>query len=106
MKFEPKISGVKVTDFEIEPIFDSQFISLEDCIKADLKQEVMNFILDKLRFYRGDKKEGETVTPWYCVMDYDTIYKLSVLQNYPQYEQELKNYFGDNWLKYYIRFGH
>lgn len=106
MTFEPKMSGTKVTDFEIKPIFNSQFVSLEDCIKADLKQEVMNFILDTLRFYKGDKEEGETVTPWYCIIDYDTIYKLSVLQNYPQYEQELKEYFGDNWLKHYIRFGH
>lgn len=106
MTFEPKMSGTKVTDFEIKPIFNSQFVSLEDCIKADLKQEVMNFILDTLRFYKGDKEEGETVISWYCIIDYDTIYKLSVLQNYPQYEQELKEYFGDNWLKHYIRFGH
>lgn len=106
MKFEPKMSGTTVTDFDIKPIFNSQFISLEECIKADLKQEVMDFILDTLRFYRGEKEEGETVTPWFCIMDYDTIYKLSVLQNYPQYEQELKEYFGDNWLKHYIRFRH
>lgn len=106
MNFEPKMSGVTVTGFNIKPIFNSQFISLEDCIKADLKQEVMNFILDTLRFYKGEKEEGETVAPWYCTMDYDTIYKISILQNYPQYEQELKEYFGNNWIKHYIRFGH
>jgi len=100
MNFEPKMSGVKVTDFNIKPIFNSQFVSLEDCIKADLKQETMNFILDTLRFYKGDDNS------WYCMMDYDTIYKISILQNYPQYEQELKEYFGDSWIKHYIRFGH
>ena len=33
MKFEEKISGTKVTDFEINSLFSSQFISLQEVME-------------------------------------------------------------------------
>jgi hypothetical protein len=66
----------------------------------DFKQETMDWILDTLRFSKcvnGD---------WLTIIDLDSVYKLSILENYPEYEKELKDYFGDNWMKHYIRFGH
>ena len=107
MQFESKISGTKVTGFEIIPIFTSQFVSLADVIALDLKQETMDYILDTLRFSRGERTEenkGECI--WYCIMDWDTIYKLSVLENYPEYAEEFEDYFGNNWMNHYIRFNH
>ena len=105
MTFEAKISGTKVTDFNITPIFNSQYISLESLLKLDLKQETMNFILDTFRFSKGERTKEEDEI-WWAILDWDTIYKLSCLEKYPQYVEEFKSYFGENWLKHYIRFNH
>lgn len=101
MKIESKISGWRITDFKITPIFDSQFINLKDVIAKIKKQETMNYILDEFRFTRGEV-DGE----WFAIFDYDTIYKISIMENYPEYEKELKEHFGENWSKHYLRFNH
>ena len=100
MKFEGKISGVSVTDFNITPIFKGQIVNLTDCLTIIKRQETMDFLLDTFRFSLC--KDGQ----WRAVLDWDTIFKISILENYPNYEEELINYFGENWLKHYIRFGH
>lgn len=100
MKFEPKISGTTVTEFSIIPIFNDQIVSLSQCMEVIKQQEAMDFILDTFRFSlcaNGD---------WRAILDWDSIMKVSVLENYPQYEQEFIDYFGENWLKHYIRFNH
>lgn len=103
MIFESKISGTKVTDFDITPIFESQFVWLSEAMEKVQKQETMNFLLDTYRFSKGcEEKEHD----WCAIIDWDSIYKLSVLENYPEYEKEFIEYFGDNWLKHYIRFNH
>lgn len=101
MKFEEKISGTRVTEFEITPIFDSEIVTLNDVIERVHRQETMNFILDELRFYKSNIDKV-----WYTTIDWDTILKLSVLENYPEYEKEFVEYFGTNWLHHYIRFNH
>ena len=103
MKFEPKISGTRVEDFEITPIFDDQFIWLSDCMKKIQRQETMDFILDEFRFTKGYAEKSHD---WCAILDFDTIYKISVMENYPEYEEEFLNYFGESWLKQYIRFNH
>lgn len=105
MTFESKISGTKVTDFEITPIFGSQIVWLSDAIAKIRSQEVMNYLLDTYRFNRGFReKTGDW--DWCAVVDWDSLYKLSVLENYPEYEKEFIDYFGKDWLKHYIRFNH
>jgi len=103
MKFEVKISGTSVTDFNITPIFDSQFVWLSEAMEKIQRQEAMNFLLDKFRFTKGCEEKSHD---WCAILDYDTIYKLSILEHYPQYEAELIDYFGEGWLKQYIRFNH
>ena len=105
MKFEPKISGTKVTDFEVNFLFHSQIISLQDVLELDLSQRTMDWILDNLRFHRG-VREDKNECIWWAILDFDTNLKLSILENHPEYEKELKDYFGDEWMKYYIRFNH
>lgn len=100
MKFEPKMSGTKVSEFKIHPIFCTQIITLNDCQKLIYRQESMDFLLDNFRFSLCT--DGE----WRAVIDFDTDYKIAILENYPEYEKEMINYFGENWLKQYIRFGH
>lgn len=100
MKFEPKISGTTVTEFSIIPIFKDQIVSLSQCMEVIKRQETMNFILDTFRFSLCE--DGE----WRAVLDWDTIMKVSVLENYPDYETKFIVYFGENWLKHYIRFNH
>lgn len=105
MTFESKISGTKVTDFEITPIFDSQIVWLSDAMAKIQKQEVMDYLLDYYRFTRGFRdKTGDW--DWCAIIDWDSIYKLSTLENYPEYEKEFIGYFGEDWLKHYIRFNH
>lgn len=107
MKFEQKISGTKVTDFEIKPLFSLQFISLQEVMEKDLSQRTMNWILDHLRFYRGERtEENKDECIWWTAIDFDTDLKLSVMENYPNYEKEFVEYFGENWMNHYIRFNH
>ena len=101
MKFESKISGTKVTDYNIKKkLFSSELISLDECIKKIKRQETMDFLLDTFRFTLGEGGK------WYAIINYDTILKASILEYYPEYEKEMKEYFGDDWLKFYIRFNH
>lgn len=103
MKFETKISGVAVTDFNIEPIFNNQYVWLSEVMNKVHKQETMDFILDEFRFYKGyEEKEGD----WCAIFDYDTIYKISIMENHPQYENELIERFGEKWMNHYLRFNH
>lgn len=107
MKFEPKISGTKVTDFDIKPLFSSQFVSLQDVMDKDLSQRTMNWILDNARFYRGERtEENKGKCIWWTTLDFDTGLKLAVLEHYPNYEKEFIEYFGENWMNHYIRFNH
>lgn len=103
MQIETKISGWRITDYEIKPIFTHQFIWLSEAMKVIKRQETMNFLLDEFRFSKGyEDKEGD----WLAILDWDTILKLSVMENYPDYEKEFISHFGDNWAKHYLRFNH
>lgn len=104
MKFETKISGTKVTEYgDIKPFFPEQIISLNDCINNIKKQETMNYILDKFRFTKGSE-EGD----WFCIVDYDTLTKMSVMEKeeYAEIKKEFEEYFGEKWINEYIRFNH
>lgn len=101
MNIESKISGWKITNFETKPIFDSQVISLENCMRTIKRQETMDFILDTFRFSKG-VKEGT----WFAIIDWDTIMKISIMETNPEEEAQLKEYFGEGWIKHYLRFNH
>jgi hypothetical protein len=103
MKFEPKISGIRVTEFNIIPLFDSQFVWLSEVMKKIQNQKAMNFILDTFRFTKG---EAEKAHDWCAILDWDSIMKVSILESYPEYEKEMVSYFGEGWLEHYIRFNH
>lgn len=103
MKFEPKLSGTKVTDFNIKPLFNSQFIMLSEIQKVINRQETMDFILDTFRFTKCNENYPNE---WYAIIDFDTDYKIAVMENYPEYEKEFVEYFGEKWIKHYIRFNH
>lgn len=103
MKFEPKISGTRVEDFKITPIFDSQFVWLSEIMEKVQNQDTMNYLLDTFRFTKGCEEKDHD---WCAILDWDTIMKVSCLENYPQYVKEFKEYFGEGWLKHYIRFNH
>ena len=105
MNFEPKISGTKVTDFSITPIFKDQFVLLSEAQKVINRQETMNFLLDNFRFHKCGN-EIEYPNEWVAVLDYDTINKISIMENYPEYEKECIDYFGEEWYNHYIRFNH
>lgn len=83
--------GWKVTGFETKPIFSSQIVSLEECMKTIKKQKAMDFILDTFRFSKG-REDG----------DWDTIMKISIMETNPEEEKQ----FGEDWIKNYLRFNH
>lgn len=101
MNIESKMSGWTITNFETKPIFNSGIISLEDCMRTIKRQETMNFILDKFRFSKG-MEEGT----WFAIIDHDTIMKISIMETNPEEEKQLKEHFGEGWIKYYLRFNH
>lgn len=103
MKFTTKISGTTVTDFNIKPIFTSQFVWLSEIMEKIQSQKAMNYIFDTFRFTKGSEERSHD---WVAIFDYDTIYKITILEAYPEYEEELHAYFGENWLDQYIRFNH
>ena len=105
MNFEPKISGTKVTDYRITPIFGDQFILLSEAQKIIKRQETMNFLLDNFRFNKCGN-EIDYPNEWVAILDMDTIYKISIMENYPEYEKEMIDYFGVRWMDDYIRFNH
>jgi len=104
--FDPKISGVRVTGSEIDEImyniiFPSQFISLKDCIRKIHRQESMNWLLDTLRF-----SKGEYAGDWCAIIGWDSNAKLTILEKYPEVEKQFIEYFGEDWMNVYIRFNH
>ena len=102
MTIEKKISGWTVRDYgELEKLFDCCVISLMECIEKNLSQESMNWILDKLRFYK-DESSGS----WWATIDNDTNCKLWIIENRPDLAEQLKTTFGKNWMNYYLRFDH
>lgn len=101
LNIESKISGWKVTGFETKPVFSSQIVSLEECMKTVKRQETMDFILDTFRFNKG-KEDGD----WFAILDWDTIMKISIMETNPEEEKELEERFGFSWLKVYLRFNH
>lgn len=101
MKFEQKISGTKVTDWKCDKLlFHSQIITLKECMQKVKRQETMDWLLDTLRFSLTESGK------WVAVIDHDSIMKLSILEYSPEDEKELLDYFGESWLKRYIRFNH
>lgn len=101
IKIENKISGWKVTGCETKPIFGSQIISLEECMKTIKQQETMDFILDTFRFSKG-MKDGT----WFTILDWDTIMKISIMETNPEEEKQLEENFGKKWFTHYLRFNH
>jgi len=106
IKFDPKISGTRVTGTEIDEvmhniIFASQFISLKDCTRKIRRQESMNWLLDTLRF-----SKGEYAGDWCAIIDWDSNAKITVLEKYPEAKKQFIEYFGENWMELYIRFNH
>lgn len=101
MKIEQKMSGWRITDYEIDksklPFKTLPFITLDECQK--LSQRSMDFILKDYYFEKGD-------TAWWATLATDDVYKIAILEAYSQYEKELNDYFGERWLDYYLRFNH
>ena len=102
MKFEGKMSGIRVTDFPIDKmLFHKQLITLSECLEKVKRQETMNWILDTLRFYKG-----QYAGDWCAIIEWDSIAKLTIMEKYPEVEKQFIEYFGENWMKHYIRFNH
>lgn len=106
INFDEKISGTRVTGTEIKEVltnlvFNSQFITLSDCIKNIHRQESMDWLLDTLRFTKS--ADGEN---WCAIIDWDSDAKLTVLEKFSEVEKRFIDYFGQNWMKHYIRFNH
>lgn len=97
LNIESKISGWKVTGFETKPVFNSQVVSLEECMKTIKKQKTIDYI----RFSKGIK-EGT----WFTTIDWDTIMKISIMETNPEEEKQLEERFGYSWTKIYLRFNH
>ncbi len=107
MKFESKISGTRVTNYgkiKVFPHLLDQIVTLHDINNLTDKRAVQ-FILNTYNMVslNADHANGAN---WGAIMSYDDILKVSILENHPDLEAELRDHFGDNWLQHYIRFNH
>ena len=107
MKIESKISGWSITDFDIKPIdsFRKDIVTLLDIDK--LSKRSAQWILDNYNLVA--LKKEVTGCNYGVLMGHDDIIKVSIMENYPEYEQELADYFNPSfgdWTKCYLRFGH
>ena len=108
LKFTEKMSGTSV-NIDVTPLFESGLVSLDEVMKSDLSQETMDFILDNLRFYRGERTaDNAEECIWWTTIDHDTRCKLAVLERaeYAEIKDEFVAYFGEDWMHHYIRFNH
>jgi len=103
LTFESKISGTRVDGYEGRGYFHGQIALLSKAMKLK-SQAAMDYLLDKFRFSRIES--GEHEGDWVAVIGYDDDYKINILENYPEVAEQLEEYFGKDWVKCYIRFGH
>lgn len=100
LNIERKISGWQITNFKIEPVCCELLgIKKAKTLKAwEWLEKTYNFPEVK-----NDKGETEGKYAW---LEHDDIYKIAIMENYPEYEKQLTEYFGKEWLRYYLRFDH
>ena len=99
MKLTNCISGIRVEDFDIDPVFESWFITLDQVTARIHTQKAMDYILDKFRFSAGRDC-------WFITINHDEIYKISIMERHPDLDKELTEKVGENWPDYYLRFNH
>ena len=107
MKIESKISGWSISDFSIEifPHLGNQIVTLNDIDK--LSQRSAQWIFDNYNLVGlNPDKAG---CNYGVLMSHDDLCKVSIMENYPEIEKELEDYFNESfgdWRKCYLRFGH
>lgn len=94
MKIESKISGWAITDIDnIKPV--------ETCLS---KKQVMEMPEEVRTAIERDYYHYNSLI--YAHLGMDDAYKLAIYLNYPEELKELKEWFGENWYQYYLRFNH
>lgn len=104
MKIEPKMSGWTITEYSIDvsklPFKEFPYlIYLDECLKLN-NEKSMEYILENATFVKSS--EGR----WGSLFGNDGIMKIAILEFYPEYEAQLIEYFGEDWVNYYLRFNH
>ena len=104
MKIEPKMSGWTITEYSIDvsklPFKEFPYlIYLDECLKLN-NEKSMEYILENATFVKSS--EGR----WGSLFGNDGIMKIAILEFYPEYEAQLTEYFGEDWVNYYLRFNH
>lgn len=105
MKIESKMSGWSISDFSVKifPHLGDQIVTLNDIDK--LSKRSAQWIFDNYNFIElNPDKAG---CHFGVIMSYDDLYKVSIMESYPEIEKELTDYFSpSDWTKCYLRFGH
>lgn len=115
MKIETKMSGWSITDIDDIELVTHRFISFGEM--NFMKPKTIKWILDNYEFHTGDTDEhfcetfklpkeyiGKKTYGTFPTLDDE--YKITIMEKYPEYEEQLTKAFGENWADYYLRFGH
>lgn len=107
MKIESKISGWSISnvDIEIFPHLGDQVVTLNDIDK--LSKRSAQWVFDTYNLV--ELNPNRAGCHFGVVMSYDDLYKVSIMESYPEIEKELADYFNPSfgdWTKCYLRFGH
>ena len=107
MTIETKMSGWRISDLpEIKmiPTLMGDMITYAHLDQLTNK-DVIDWLLRCYNFCKLNPEyaEGHHFGAW---VEPDDLIKCSIAENHPDLAQELKEHFGDNWMDYYLRFGH
>lgn len=105
MKIESCISGWRLTEYDIKPFTstNSCVISLKQIDRLSIRSAQWIFDHYYLVHIGNDPSYG---CNYGVFMKPDDIMKVSIMENYPEYEKQLTDYFGEKWDTHYLRFNH
>lgn len=106
MKIEPKMNGWAISDVNIKcfPHLLEGIITLNDIDK--LSKRSAQWIFDNYNLVRLNPDIADC--HFGVLMSHDDMFKVSIMESYPEIEKELMNYFNPlfgDWTKCYLRFG-
>ena len=107
MKITPKISGWQISDCKIKsfPHEGDQIVTLKDIDK--LSKRSAQWIFDHYNLV--ELNPDRAGCNFGVLMTYDDQFKVSIMENHPELEEQLAAYFNESfgdWTKCYLRFFH
>lgn len=104
LTIETKISGWAITkgyeDIELLPLVNGFMF----CPSQLTNPKSLEWIVKHFNLYQATPPNENPFI--YTILNYDDLYKITIMDKYPAIAQELEDRFGIDWANHYLRFGH